>query len=63
MAERRPRVSLDGTIFYGISECEKKLIELHGLDPDMTIIVRNDTAAMLVRSDGIDYLLQKEGDT
>ena len=60
MDERRPRVSLDGAIFFGISECEKKLIELHGLDPDGVIIVRNDTEDMLVRSDGIDYLLGKE---
>ena len=63
MEERRPRVSLNGTIKYGISEDEKRLIESHGLDPDKCIIVRNNTDNMLLRIDEKYYLLWKEGET
>ncbi len=63
MAEHRSRVSINGTIRYGISEEEKRLIESHGLDLDKCIIVRNDTDNMLLRIEKTYYLLRKESDT
>lgn len=63
MAERRPMVSLDGTIHYGLREDQKRLIELHGLNPDKAVVMRNDRENLFVRIDKTYYLLPKESDT
>ena len=63
MAERRPMVSLDGTIHYGLREDQKRLIEENGFDANKAHIIRDDNKAMLVRVDGTYYLLYKEGKT
>ena len=57
MAERRPRVSLDGTIKHGISEDMRKLIESHGIDPEKCVVIRNDMRNMLVKFNKTYYLL------
>ena len=60
MAERRPRVSLDGTIKNGFSEDMRKLIESHGIDPEKCVVIRNDMRNMLVKFNKTYYLLYKE---
>ena len=63
MAERRPIVSLDGTIRYGMSEEQKRLIEFYGLDAEKAYVVRDDSKNTLVRIHDKYYLLEKEGKT
>ena len=61
MAEGRPMVSLDGTIHYGLTEQQKRLIEAYGFDPNEAVVIRDDSEHMLIKIETIHYLLK--GDT
>ena len=62
LAEHRPMVSLDGTIHYGLTEKQKRLIESYGFDPNEAVVLRDDSDHMLIKIENIHYLL-KETDT
>ena len=63
MVDRRPRVSPDGTIRYGVSKEEARIIELNGLNPDKAIVIKSDSENLFVMIDNSYYLLRKRSDT
>ena len=62
MAENRPKVSLDGTIRFGLTERQKKLIEENGLDPDEAVVMSDNGDSMIVRINHTYYALEWGGE-
>ena len=60
MAERRPMVGLDGTIHYGLTEKQKRLIESYGFDPNKVVVIRDDGDHMLIKIETMHYLLKED---